>query len=174
MAVSKIYSVKGGNFGKLNNLENKVFEFMTSDEFLKVVKVGDSLSEKQLKKQFASWNKDRMTVNVATLINERNCRKIALMFVYGVKTGQIESKVIPVVSSNETHGNFAIDFKSIETIDSEYTEKELTIKGKKEKTVFEFLESYLSKESVQIAIDMTEGKNDKINAIISILEELKN
>ena len=174
--MNTIYSVKGGNIGngKLSKLELKFFEFITSKEFLDTVKVGDSLSEKVLKVKFGNWNKEKMSVNVSTLINEKICRKVAFAFVNGVKDGTIKSNVIPVISVNKVHGNFSVDFKNVLTMDSEYSEKELTVKtGSKAKTAFEFLTNYLSKESVQLEIENTDGKNDKLNAIITILESMK-
>lgn len=167
-----IYSVVGKTGDKMNKLEGKLFEFLTSDSFLKAVKIGDSLSEKKVKGQFAKWNKDKMTVNVNTLLAEKNVLKIAKVVATAIKEGSYTVDCIPVVHINKAHGNYSIDFVNVSEYDAYYSEKKATEKAKK--TVFEFLESYLKKDSTKEAIENTDGKNDKIDAIISILEELKN
>ena len=173
MAINSIYSVKGLNVSKLNKLETKVYEFITSSEFMATVKNGDSLSEKKLKNQFSAWNKEKLTVNVNSIVNEKTCRKVCLFIVSMIKSGLLKSSVIPCVHINKTHGNFSIDFICVNKINENYTEKELTEKQKKIVTVFDFLTNYLSKESTITEIENTENRNDKIDAIVSILETLK-
>ena len=168
-----IYSVKGLNVSKLNKLEIKVYEFITSSEFITSVKNGDSLSEKKLKSQFSSWNKEKLTVNVNSIVNEKTCRKVCLFIVSLVKNGILKSSVIPCVHINKPHGNFSIDFVDCKKLSENYTDKELTEKQKKIVTVFDFLTNYLSKESTITEIENTENRNDKIDAIVSILETLK-
>lgn len=174
MAKTTIYTVKSsGSLGSLNTLENSLFEFITSKEFLSTVKVGDTLSEKQLKKQFAKWNNEKMTVNCSSLLNEKNCRNVCKYFASSIQSGSISSSVIGKVTVNQAHGNFAIDFVSSDTLNDEFTSKELEKKTSKVKTPLEFVMDYLSKEKNQNAIASDDTRADKINAIIDILNALK-
>lgn len=174
MAKTTIYTVKSsGSLGTLNTLENGLLEFISSDEFLSTVKVGDTLSEKQLKKQFAKWNNEKMTVNCSTILNEKNCRNVCKEFASRVQSGIISSCVIGKVTINQLHGNYAIDFVSSDTLNDEFTSKELTKKTVAKKTPLEFIFDYLSKENNQNAIASDDNKADKINSIIALLEGLK-
>lgn len=174
MAKQTIFTVKSsGTLGTLNTLENSLFEFITSKEFLSTVKVGDTLSEKQLKKQFAKWNTEKNTVNCSTLLNEKNCRNVVKVFASMVKSGTLTSSVIAKVTINQLHGNYAIDFVSSDTLNDEFTTKELEKKTPKTKTPLEFVMDYLSKEKNQNAIAIDSEKNTKIDAIVSLLETLK-
>lgn len=164
-----VYSVKGSNgIGKLNKTEVAIYEFMTSTEFLAVVQIGDSLSEKKLKNQFAKWNDEKMTVNVNSIVTEKTCRNVSKFFVANVKNGTLASSVIPVVSENRAHGTFSIDFKSVETLSNEYTDKELTEKkSKASKSAVEFILNYLNKHSEELSDEDIETIKNSLNAISS-------
>lgn len=166
---STIYSVKGSNgIGNLSTVEKSIYEFMTSTEFLSVVKIGDSLSEKKLKNQFSKWNDEKMTVNVNSLISEKHCRNVSKFFCSNVKNGILASSVIPVVSENRAHGTFSIDFKSVETLKSEYTEKELSERKKTEaKKPVDFILSYLKKHSKEIGDEDIELIKGALSAMSS-------
>ena len=169
-----IYSVKAsGNISTLGKLEVKIYEFFTSKEFLSVVKVGDSYSEKKLKNQFASWNDEKMTVALNSIVNEKHCKNVCRFFASQVKSGLLKSSVIPTLHENKAHGNFSIDFVDASTLSTEYSDKELTEKKKTEKDALTFVMEYLSKEKTQEKITLDDARNDKINAIVALLETLK-
>lgn len=157
-----IYTVKAGNgISKLNKLEISVYEFFTNTEFLSVVQVGDSYSEKKLKTQFAKWNNDKMTVSLNSLVNEKNCKTVCKFFASQVKDGMLKSSVIPVLHENKAHGNFSIDFVDSSTLEKEYTDKELKPIEKKTVDPTEFIITYMNKhreeihiEDIQNAIDL--------------------
>ncbi len=172
---STIYTVKGGSISKLNKLENAIYTFFTSKEFNDVVKVGDSYSEKKLKVQFSKWNDKKMTVNLNSLVTEKNCRKVCLAIASDIKSGSLTGfSVIPTLHENKAHGNFSIDFVSVDTLENEYTNNELTEKKTAEKDALTFIMEFLSKEKTQEKIILDDSRNDKIEAIKSILDTLKN
>ena len=159
---STIYGVKGnGGISKLNKLEVSIYEFFTSKEFLSVVQVGDSYSEKKLKTQFAKWNNEKMTVSLNSLVNEKNCKTVCKFFASQVKEGLIKSSVIPVLHENKAHGNFSIDFVDSSMLGNEYTDKELKPVERKVVNATEFIINYMNKhkeeiqlEEIQSAIDL--------------------
>lgn len=169
--MEKLYTVIGSASGKANKLEQKLIDFIFSDAFLNTVKVGDSLSEKKMRIQFTAWNKEKLTVNVNTIINAKNLLKVAKLLAKDIHDGLVTVDCIPVVHINKAHGNCSIDFVSASEYENYYTEKETKPKAKKD--VFEYLTDYLSKEDNQSMIASTDGKNEKLDAIIAILESLK-
>ena len=169
--MDKIFTVIGSTGNKANKLEQKLIDFIFSGAFLNTVKIGDSLSEKKMRIQFTAWNKEKLTVNVNSIINAKNLLKVAKLLAKDIHDGLVDVDCIPVVHINRAHGNCSIDFVASADYDAYYTEKETKPKAKKD--VFEYLTDYLSKEDNQIAIESTDGKNEKIDAIIAILASLK-
>ena len=150
-----IYTVKGGKTAKLSKLENSVYEFFTSDEFLDVVKVGDSYSEKKLKNQFASWNDENLTVAVSTLLNEKNVRRVCLAIASDIKNGLLTGlSVVPTIHVNKADGTFSVDFVDVENLDAEYSAKELTPTERPSVDPTEFVINYITKHADSIDMDL--------------------
>lgn len=159
---NKIYTVKANNgISKLNKLEISIYEFFTSKEFLSVVNVGDSYSEKKLKIQFSKWNDEKMTVALNSLVTEKHCKTVCKFFASQVHEGLLKTTVIPVLHENKAHGNFSIDFVDATTIGNEYSDKELKPIEKKSVDATKFIIDYMNKhkdelklQDIQNAIDM--------------------
>lgn len=164
-----IYTVKNGNgIAKLSKFEKSIYDFLTSGiEW----EVGTSLSEKELKKQFAKWNDEKMTVSASSLVNESMCKKIAKYHAFKVQSGELSSKVIFQVRVNKAHGNFSLDILDACNLFDEYSEKELKEKAITKINPLEFISKYIEKHSSEI--ETIDGKNESITAIIDFLETLK-
>lgn len=164
-----IYTVKNGNgIGKLSKFEQSIYDFLTSGiEW----EVGTSLSEKELKKQFAKWNDEKMTVSASSLVNESMCKKIAKYHAFKVQSGELTSKVIFQVRVNKAHGNFSLDILDACNLFDEYSDKELKAKTITPVNPLEFISKYIEKHSSDI--EKIDGKNDTLSAIIATLESLK-
>ena len=165
---NSIYTVKNLKVGKLSKFEKTIYDILTARNS----EIGDSISEKKLKSEFAKWNSEKMTVNVNTLINEKIAKKICLFFAMEVKNGTKKSPFIYQVRVNKAHGNFSLDVISSSVLNEEFTDKELSVKESIPIDVFEFLQKYINKNAE--AITASDNCNDKINSIVAILEALKN
>lgn len=131
--------------GTLKGLEEKLYEFLTAKEFLQTVKVGDSYSEKKLKKQFIVLNDKKKSVDVSTIVNVKNAREVCKFIVNQFIDKKLELSCIPTVNYNDEHHNFSIDFVSADGIDKIYSKKELTVKDKINVNPTEFIIKYIKK-----------------------------
>ena len=128
-----------------------------------------------MRNQFAQWNKEKLTVNVSSIINAKNLLKVARLMAKDVIDNIVSLDCIPVVHINKAHGNCSMDFVSVNDYELYYstTEKKAT---KKTTDVFKFLNDYLAKDSTLDAINSMDisGKNVAIDHLIEVLEGLKN
>lgn len=145
-----IYTVKSnGNVAELSEFEKSVYACIAEKEY----KIGDSISEKSLKKDFAKWNDENMTVSLSTVLTERNMTRIARYHAFLVKSGSIKCGFIFKVRENKAHGNFSLDVLSADTLNSEFREKELTQREKKTVEPTEFIINYINKHADNISLD---------------------
>ena len=153
--MNTIYTVKAGNgFGKLSTLEKSIYDFLTSKEF----EEGFSISEKQLKKDFAKWNEEKRTVS--SIPNENNIKKVCKAIAHDVKEKTLSFSTVPNCRLNKQHGNYSVDFISASKLLEEFTEKEIKLIEKPAVNATEYLIGYMTKHkedidfsAVQIALD---------------------
>lgn len=147
---STIYTIKSnGNVSELTDFEKSVYSCIAEKEY----KIGDSISEKSLKKDFAKWNDENMTVPLSTVLTEKNMVRIARHHAYLVKSNSIECDFIFKVRENKAHGNFSLDVLSADTLNSEFREKELTQREKKTVDATQFIINYMNKHSEELSFD---------------------
>ena len=146
---STIYTVKSnGNVSELTDFEKSVYACIAEKKF----SIGDSISEKSLKKDFAKWNDENMTVPLSTVLTERNMVRIARHHAFLVKSGSVDCGFIFKVRENKAHGNYSVDVLSADTLNSEFREKELAKREKKAVDPTEFIINYINKHSEELAL----------------------
>lgn len=173
---NSIYTVKnGGSLPKLTKLEQSILEFFQDNAFQSALKVGDTISEKMLKNKFSKYNDEKMTVNGKTLITALMAKRVTTVYASDVQNGDFKSDFIFQVFENKAHGNYSVNVLAVAELNNEYTEKELSVKEKTQKSLIEFLSNYVEKNGDGIKLELENNNDNKelLNGVIGMLESLK-